>query len=251
MSAPLPTSELAERVAGHSFAPVTGLGFRPYHEEASVIIYHGDCRQIVPMLGRFDLLLTDPPYGIGAHKMTLGNGRKKVYRGEQSWDDAPPTWELDMVRAAADRQIIWGGNYFGMPPARGWLFWDKGTGDNDYADGELAWTNLETVLKKFTRSWVGANAKDRDSAREHPTQKPLTLMQWCIQLAGDVETILDPFAGSGTTGRAAKDLGKKCVLVEREERYCEIAAKRLAQDVLPLGIPNIRISASDDTAPQP
>ena len=72
----------------------------------------------------------------------------------------------------------------------------------------------------------------KETKREHPTQKPVALMQWCIGLAGEVETIIDPFAGSGTTGRAAKDLGKRAVLIEREEKYCEIAAKRLAQEVL-------------------
>lgn len=207
--------------------------FSPFYDHGGITIYHGDCRQIVPTLGRFDLLLTDPPYGIGADKMTLGNGKRKIFRGSESWDSAPPTWEIEMVRASAEKHIIWGGNYFaGLPPSRGWLFWDKGTGDNDYSDGELAWTNIDTVLKKFCRSWVGANAKDSDCGREHPTQKPKTLMQWCIEIAGDVETIIDPFAGSGTTGRAAKDLGKRAVLIEREEKYCEIAANRLSQEVL-------------------
>jgi DNA modification methylase len=210
---------------------------KPYYQDSAVTIYHGDCREIVPTLGRFDLLLTDPPYGIGANRMTLGNGTRKLDRGDTDWDNAAPTrWVLDMCREHAAAAILWGGNYFeGLPPARGWLVWDKCTGKNDFADAELAWTNLDTVVKKFSLSWVGANARDRDAAREHPTQKPLALMNWCISLAGDgAQTILDPFAGSGTTGRAAKDLGRKAVLIEREERYCEIAAKRMRQEVLEL-----------------
>jgi DNA modification methylase len=91
----------------------------------------------------------------------------------------------------------------------------------------LAWTNRKAALKEFTKCPKGMN-------KDHPCQKPLELIQWCISLAGDVQTILDPWAGSGTTGHAAKNLGKRCVMIEREERYCEIAARRLAQDVLNL-----------------
>jgi len=209
---------------------------KPYYQDDAVTIYHGDCREIVPGLGRFGLLLTDPPYGIGAHAMTLGNGRRKLDRGDGDWDAAAPArWVLDMCREHTESAILWGGNYFeGLPPARGWLVWDKGTGENDFADAELAWTNLDTVVKKFFRSWVGANARDRDAARQHPTQKPLALMNWCIGLAGDAQTILDPFAGSCTTARAAKDLGRKCVCIEREERYCEIGARRMQQECLQL-----------------
>ena len=221
---------------------------KSYYQDNAVTIYHGDCREIVPTLGRFDLLLTDPPYGIGVNRMTLGNGRRQLYRGAADWDIAAPArWVLDMCREHATLTVLWGGNYFdGLPPARGWLVWDKGTGDNDFADAELAWTNLDTVVKKFFRSWVGANARDRDAARQHPTQKPIALMTWCIDLAGDVQTILDPFAGSGTTGRAAKDLGRKAVLIEREERYCEIAARRMAQEVLPLCTAN---AESENSSP--
>lgn len=168
--------------------------------------------------------------------MQLGNGKRKIDRGDCDWDAAPPpAWLLQMLMDCAEKQIIWGGNhYIGLPPSRGWIFWDKGTGTNDFADGELAWSNLDIPLKKIFRSWVGANAKNADEGRLHPTQKPLEVISVCISLAGDVQTILDPFAGSGTTGRAAKELGKNAVLIEREERYCEIAARRLEQEVLAL-----------------
>jgi DNA modification methylase len=108
----------------------------------------------------------------------------------------------------------------------GWLYWRKLMG-GDFSDGELAWTSRSAALREFTKCPKGMN-------KGHPCEKPLELMTWCISLAGDVQTILDPFAGSGTTGRAAKDLGRKAVLIEREERYCEIAARRMAQGVLPL-----------------
>ena len=97
----------------------------------------------------------------------------------------------------------------------------------DFSDGELAWTSRSAALREFTKCPKGMN-------KGHPCEKPLELISWCIQQADPVATILDPFAGSGTTGRAAKDLGRKAVLIEREERYCEIAAKRMAQEVLAL-----------------
>ena len=218
---------------------------KPYYQDAAVTLYHGDCREIVPTLGRFDLLLTDPPYGIGE-----GNAKRIASRshlaatidyGHAEWDNLPPSAEtIACLRCAADFQIIWGANYFeALPPRRGWLVWDKDNGASDFADCELAWTNLETAVRKFKWRWAGMlqeNMAEKD-VREHPTQKPLALMVWCLGLSKESQTVLDPFAGSGTTGRACKDLGRKCVLIEREERYCEIAAKRMAQEVFTFGKP--------------
>lgn len=201
---------------------------KPYYQDDAVTIYHGDCREIVPTLGRFDLLLTDPPYGIGAlmkggnntgHWNTLSNGN--------DWDMEIP--DLTLVLSVSEKSIVWGGNYFPLPPCRGVLAWRKLNAVPTQADMEIAWTTLDIPAKMFAH--VSGGAMKRHG---HPTQKPLALMLWCIGLAGDVQTILDPFAGSGTTGRAAKDLGRKATLIEREERYCEIAASRMAQEVLPL-----------------
>lgn len=111
-----------------------------------------------------------------------------------------------------------------------WLVWSKDTRDFSLADCELAWTSIDAAARVMDYS----RAKANQDGKEHPTQKPLELIIWSIAQAGDVQTILDPFAGSGTTGRAAKDLGKRAVLIEREERYCEIAARRLSQEVLSL-----------------
>jgi DNA modification methylase len=192
------------------------------------------------MLGRFDLLLTDPPYGL-SEKWESG-GWKGAKRGEgklwqadvKNWDnETPPRWLIEQSIHHAEKAIVWGGNYFAMPPARGWLSWDK---VQEYSGGdfELAWTNLDTAPRVFRMSRIDAHQNKSEYKKEHPTEKPMQLISWCIGLAGDVETILDPFAGSGTTGRAAKDLGKKAVLIEREEKYCEIATQRLAQEVLDL-----------------
>ncbi len=198
----------------------------PYYADDLVTIYHGDCREWMP---EADVIVTDPPYGIGANKMTLGNGIRRIDRGDSDWD-AQPAIVSDFVRYPA---VIWGGNYFGLPSASRWLVWDKGTGDNDYADCELAWTNLGGVVKKYSRGWVGQNARESGEARVHPTQKPVELMRWCIGFTPS-GTILDPFMGSGSTLVAAKSLGRRAIGIEIEERYCEIAAQRCSQEVLGL-----------------
>lgn len=215
----------------------------PYYQDEHVTLYHGDCREIVPTLGRFDLLLTDPPYGIGRDVgMMGGKGRTglcprtpKVYAG--GWDSGRPVEGLLLALSAAGIAIIWGGNYYTdvLGQQAKWLVWDKCQTMPSYSDAELAWTTLGGVAVKMLRhSGNGLLAAEKD--RCHPTQKPMALMLWCIRLAGEsAHTILDPFAGSGTTGVAAKLMGRKAVLVEREERYCEIAAKRLSQRVLEFG----------------
>lgn len=218
------------------------LGIRPYYQDDAVTIYHGDNRVIMPQLAPFDLLLTDPPYGIGEGYKPNGKtkpdgrwaGRKqREYYGE-TWDaETAPEWMMQLCRAKTRNQIVWGGNYYDLPPSSCWLVWDKINGDNSYADCELAWTNLEKAVRRITHQWHGMIRKGNEE-RYHPTQKPLDVMAWCLRQVPEAKTILDPWAGSGTTGRACKDLGKLCVLIEREERYCEIAAKRMEQEVLPL-----------------
>jgi DNA modification methylase len=223
---------------------------KPYYQDESVTIYHGDCRDIVPQLGKFDLLLTDPPYGIDAAANKRGgkqHGKAAVPSrdyGTSDWDKTPPSRAvLDMLRDAAKWSIIWGGNYFeGLPPRRGWLVWDKDNGNNGYADCELAWTNLELAVRKFRFRWMGMLQENmgEKEPRLHPTQKPTPLMTWCIDLTTNVHTILDPFMGVGTTLVAAKQLGIKAVGIEREERYCADAVTRLAQDYLPFTTPIVK-----------
>ncbi|MCX6858321.1 MAG: DNA methyltransferase [Verrucomicrobia bacterium] len=235
-----PTTSRAERSPLGSGSCSVSLPV-PYYDAGGITIYHGDSRQIMPMLGRFDLLMADPPYGIGADKAmhkasgnVVGHGHRRVAKRtyeESDWDAKPlEAWVMEMARSLCQKQIIFGGNYYDLPPCKGPLVWDKEVNGN-FADGEMAWNNLGIPLRIKRHLWNGMARKGAEP-RHHPTQKPLEVIQWAIQLAGDVETILDPWAGSGTTGHAAKNLGKRCVMIEREERYCEIAAMRLAQDVL-------------------
>ena len=205
----------------------------PYYQDSAVTLYHGDCREIVPQLGRFDLLLTDPPYGIGSWSATGGNSiSKEEAKKINEWDIAPTSDDLKGLIALCRYSIVWGGNYFagGIGNFRSPLIWDKAIRGMHFADGELAWTNFDFgSLRIFNLS---AAASDARGARQHPTQKPTQLMAWCLSLVPDAKTVLDPFAGSGTTGRACKDLGRQCVMIEREEAYCEIAARRCQQEVL-------------------
>jgi len=204
----------------------------PYYQDAAVTIYHGDCREIVPTLGRSDLLLTDPPYGdILTRKHGHGKLKESAQRyGGGSWDVRPENGVIRGFVETCQVGMVWGGNYFAseLSDARCWLVWDKRNGASSFADAELCWTNLDMAVRM-----KACSVKSIDG-RTHPTQKPIQIMAWCIGLAGDVQTILDPFAGSCTTARAAKDLGRKCVCIEREERYAEIGAKRMAQEVLAL-----------------
>ena len=206
----------------------------PYYEHAGITIYHGDCREILPTLGKVDLVLTDPPYGI-ADKWKGGRGSgwsntASVAPERNAWDGNPPTQELLMECIDKARvSVIWGGNYFGLEPSRCWLVWSKPERGFTLAEAELAWTNADNIV----RVWDGNR---RDTNSKHPTQKPLDLMKWCLchSWSKSAETILDPFAGSGTTLVAAKELGRRAIGIEIEEKYCEIAAKRLFQEVLPL-----------------
>ena len=191
------------------------------------MIYHGDCREILPRV-EADVLVTDPPYGLAErlHRPGPGEWSKLYGEGAPAWDrDAPEN--VVPLALRFPEAIIFGGNYFPLPPARGWLVWDKIVRKFSSGHCELAWTNLDQPIRAFNFSH-GALASE---GKYHPTQKPLALMRWAIGFTNGA-TVLDPFMGSGTTLRAAKDLGRKSIGIELDESYCEIAARRCAQDVL-------------------
>ena len=187
-------------------------------------LYLGDCREILPTLGKVDAVVTDPPYGIGMDGGKIG---KAVYE-QADWDKAPadvaPLLGLDVP------SIIWGGNYFNVPPSSNWIVWDKRNDPTTFADCELAWTNLAGAVRVFRWLWSGPYQQKREMRFGHPTQKPLELMQWCIERLPDPSrTILDPFMGSGTTGVACQKLGRRFIGIEIEPRYFDIACRRIEQ----------------------
>ena len=213
---------------------------KPYYEHSGITIYHGDAREILPTLDPVDLVLTDPPYGIFTEKKKFGIKfvKKTIYSTDDSaplWDKRPDSLLLNAIVAHGKQYTIWGGNYFAdiLGACKGPLIWNKKTGNNNFADGECAWANVSGTMRIFTHQWCGAfKDSERGIRAVHPTQKPVQLMQWCINLADNPQTILDPFMGSGTTLRAAKNLRRKAIGIEIDEKYCEIAARRLAQEVL-------------------
>jgi DNA modification methylase len=221
---------------------------KPYFvdSKSNITIYNADWRELDRELLRSDLLLTDAPYGIGeakgknksrnkafGSKTSLSKNRviqAKDY-GVSDWDDAPPSdFDLITLRDLTKYQIIFGGNYFVLPPSRCWLVWDK-LNSGDFADCELAWTNLDKAVRIFRYMWNGM-LKENPEYRVHPTQKPRALLSWCLtQVGNDVRSVLDPYAGSCTTAVACKAVGLSCICVEREEKYAEEGAKRLEQEV--------------------
>lgn len=199
----------------------------PYYQDQFATIYHGDCRAVLPTLPKADLVLTDPPYGLDLGNQLWTYQRGAIEKGD--WDQKPFT-EIDLILASGEHQIIWGGNYYTLPPTRCWLSWYKPDAVPSMAQFELAWTNLDRTARQITCSIAQTNGERVG----HPTQKPLRVILWCLQFAPAAKTVLDPFMGSGTTLVAAKQLGRRAIGIELEERYCEIAAKRLSQEYLPL-----------------
>jgi DNA modification methylase len=196
-------------------------------------LYLGDCLEILPTIGRVDAVVTDPPYGIDENDRKIASRGKlaapKDY-GAVNWDKAPCSPEqVAAMRACSRWQIIFGGNYFELPPSSCWLVWDKQNGDNDFADCELAWTNMPRAVRRVYWRWNGMIRKG-DDVREHPTQKPVGVMGWCLtQLPDGVASICDPFMGSGTTGVACAKAGLRFFGIEREPKYFDIACRRIEE----------------------
>ena len=180
----------------------------------------------------FELAIVDPPYGINVTKMTLGNGKKKINRGNSDWDSKTPDLKyFKELRRVSKNQVIWGANYMteNLPPSMGWIYWDKGTGLNDFSDGELAYTSFNRALRSYKVGWVGANAKDKDG-RFHPTQKPVKLYEWILMnYAKEGDKILDTHRGSASLDIACHNLGFDLVTCELDTDYFNDGNKRLKQ----------------------
>lgn len=193
-------------------------------ESEPVVVIEGDCREILPLLpaGCVDAVLTDPPYGLGS-KLAGGTWGAK-FGGGLEWDQSTP--DLSAIISLAKYSIVWGGNYFALPATRCYLIWWKPDAVKTMADCEFAWTNLDANARVLRHSIAATNAERNG----HPTQKPLAVMRWAIrQLPTAVDVILDPFAGSGTTGVAAIAEGRRAILIEKDPTYAAIARKRVQQ----------------------
>ena len=190
-------------------------------------LWHGDCREVLPLLPQCDLILTDPPYGIDAAK---GRAHSSIRDNDawerQDWDkEKPAAWLFGLMRERGKAVMIWGGNYFAdmLPAKSGWLVWRKPEAETGFslADVELCWTSLDFAARTLTHQ--------RRDGNTHPTQKPLRVMAWSLSFAPEAQTICDPFMGSGTTGVACAQLGKAFTGIERERKYFDIACERIAR----------------------
>ena len=206
----------------------------PEYLADGVVLFEGDNKEIMPRLGEFgivvDALLTDPPYGISEGR------RKNVTRsmlaesrdyGDLDWDDTTADEGVAMAVSLAKYSIVFGGNYYNLPPSPCWLVWDKMNGETHFADCELAWTNLKRAARLKQHRWHGM-IREGNEKRFHPTQKPLEVVRWALrQLPPITGQVLDPFAGSGTTGIACMLDGRDVVMIEKNPEYCEIIRDRV------------------------
>ena len=203
-----------------------------YRERVEIgphVLYLGDCRDVLPTVTA-DAVVTDPPYGLGDLWSGGGGSDGSSWRFNpseaKSWDARAPVEIVSSLNAK--QMIVWGGNYFSLPPSRCWLIWDKKQNDEwTTAQAEMAWTNLDRPVRVFRMAQCEAHGS---MTKKHPTQKPEPLMAWCLKWI-DAETILDPFMGSGTTGVACAKLGRKFIGIEIHEPYFRIACRRIADAV--------------------
>lgn len=219
---------------------------KPYYQDESVTLYHGDCRDVLPSL-QWDVVLADPPYGIDwnpdnkrftstSSEWWSTNDRSAVSQMNPIVGDSS---QFDPSPFISYPAILWGANHYAsrLPDSGGWLVWDKRAGLEDVGDkwpmseGELAWTNTQGRVSFFRLRWMGLIRPENERHRYHPNQKPEALMAWCLgRLPAGI--VLDPYAGSGTTLVAAKRLGRKAIGIEIEEAHCASAVNRLRQGAL-------------------
>lgn len=223
---------------------------KPYYEDGAVTIYHGDCREILPVVLTVipALVLTDPPYGVAERTDRQSKGRSTVRAKANNFPpvvgDAERFDPSHLLRYP--RLVLFGANNYAdrLPTVSSWIVWDKldgltskrEIGFNDNGDAELVWTNLGGPIRLLSERWMGVHRlSEHGESRLHPTQKPVALMSRIIvwrTSPGDL--VVDPYMGSGSTLVAAKEAGRKAIGIEIEERYCEIAARRCSQEVLGL-----------------
>ena len=213
---------------------------KSYYERDGITIYHGDCREIMPQVVA-DCVVTDPPYGIDIVRGKLPSHQRKApnqwcSRGYEPIHGDTEPFDPSLVLSLSLPTILWGANHYAsrLSDQSCWIVWDKldGFKHNVLSDCEMAWTNLGGPARLINHRWIGYMKASERGARYHPTQKPVAVMGWCLTMTEG--SILDPYCGSGSTLVAALQVQRNAIGIEIEEQYCEVAAKRLGQRVLPL-----------------
>lgn len=218
---------------------------KPYYEEEGITIFHGDCREILPHLPKVDLVLTDPPYGIDLGKTSgSGGGHGLLLEAYSSYNDSYDNFvsvivpAINIAMAKAERAAVFTGPHIHeqkKPDAIGGVYCPAANGRHCWGFKSflpVLFYGVAPDLHKGSKA-TAILSTETSEKNGHPVPKPYGVMAWLVGLASrEGETILDPFMGSGTTLRAAKDLGRQAIGIEIEEKYCEIAVKRLSQEVL-------------------
>jgi site-specific DNA-methyltransferase (adenine-specific) len=214
---------------------------QPYYSHGGITIWHGDCQAVLFYLPPVSVIVTDPPYGISHPCDFKARGRSNLAECRDYPNVVGDREKFNPRQWANWPCVLWGANHYAdeLPASDGWLVWDKMRPDDlDQSTCELAWSNCIKGVRRFSYLWNGMMRQGNEELY-HPTQKPVALMRWVLSFRWiPTGVILDPFMGSGTTLVAAKQLGRKAIGIEIEERYCEIAVKRLQQEVLPLSAPD-------------
>jgi site-specific DNA-methyltransferase (adenine-specific)/modification methylase len=187
-------------------------------------LYLGDALEVLPTLGKVDAVVTDPPYGLGDWN-NRGTNAARPFDSErtQKWDVPITAEHIDAMRNSAPKQILWGANYYSdlLPRSKQMLVWNKGIRGMHFNDCEIAWcSQWREASRVFDLSPSGQK-------KQHPTQKPVALMEWCLGFLPKAQTILDPFMGSGTTLVACAKLGRKGIGIELDPDYFDIAVERV------------------------
>jgi len=229
------TSDCNQDAARAHGSSLQRLVMQPFYDVDGITIFCGDNRKLLPEIEACDLLLTDPPYEIGAALSMWGKNTSR----RRLWSSTAPEWDkqdpdtLNAAIAKCGSAIVWGGNYYVLPVTKSWLGWDKLQTQNG-SDFELAWTNLGIPARMFRMTRADAYINKVETKKCHPTEKPLNLMSWCLNHAPKAQTILDPWMGSGTTLVAARKRGLRAIGIEINEEYCNLAVARLSQGELRL-----------------
>ena len=192
-------------------------------------LWHGDCREVLPLLPHFAATITDPPYGLG-DLLNWNPGKAsrwaKNYTEGGEWDRATVADGVAAAIAAADVAVVWGGQFYLLEPARCLLSWNKIIRNWSSSEAEHAWTNLKKPNRVFDYSHGQLASEGK---HYHPTQKPVRVMEWSMSFAEGAQTVCDPFMGSGTTGVACANHGKRFFGIERERKYFDLACERIAR----------------------
>ena len=225
---------------GLTFVRSVGIGWKIVLEAGN--IYCGDCLELMRAMpdNSVDLVLTDPPYGInviGGNKSFGSIGGNNIVKANLYEPIINDNIKIDLSELfrIAENQIIFGGNYFDLPISKGWIVWDKklkNDWDDNFSDGELAWTSFNRPLKIFHKLYMGCVQDGQREIRQHPTQKPVELIAWILgNYSQPNDLILDPFIGSGTTAIAAIRTNRRYIGIDIEQKYVDIANKRIGYEL--------------------